>query len=161
MKLQLQAFHFSSANPTMMHGHNGYGGQMLNSVHGPNGIGGVGGLVLRCTAQIGELYQEYKEIELGTPQKDPIPARVTLSSGSSMKNFFSSYFLSNARSIEPTAYLLLLAASVVGASRAAVAAAAEILIEIFNAFNQLLMYKVLKQMHSLYALAQQRLFSQR
>jgi len=34
-----------------------------------------GGLVLRCTAQIGDLYQEYKEIELGTPQKDPVPAR--------------------------------------------------------------------------------------
>uniref|UniRef100_A0A1B0B5R1 Uncharacterized protein n=1 Tax=Glossina palpalis gambiensis TaxID=67801 RepID=A0A1B0B5R1_9MUSC len=41
------------------------------------GAGGVGsgGLLLRCTAQIGDLYQEYKEIELGTPQKDPIPAR--------------------------------------------------------------------------------------
>lgn len=34
-----------------------------------------GGLMLRCTAQIGDLYQEYKEIELGTPQKDPVPAR--------------------------------------------------------------------------------------
>lgn len=36
---------------------------------------GKGGLMLRCTAQIGDLYQEYKEIELGTPQKDPVPAR--------------------------------------------------------------------------------------
>lgn len=48
-----------------MYGHSVYG---MNSVHG-------GGLVLRCTATIGEFYQEYKEIELGTPQKDPVPAR--------------------------------------------------------------------------------------
>ena len=34
-----------------------------------------GGLLLRCTAQIGNLYQEYAEIELGIPQRDPIPAR--------------------------------------------------------------------------------------
>ncbi|XP_053946100.1 uncharacterized protein LOC128855319 [Anastrepha ludens] len=58
------------------------------------GVVGNGGLVLRCTAQIGDLYQEYKEIELGTPQKDPVPARVTLSSGSSLRNFFETYFAS-------------------------------------------------------------------
>uniref|UniRef100_A0A1I8NWK0 Ig-like domain-containing protein n=1 Tax=Stomoxys calcitrans TaxID=35570 RepID=A0A1I8NWK0_STOCA len=77
LKLQLQGVHFSSVNPSN-YGHV-YG---INSVHG-------GGLVLRCTATIGELYQEYKEIELGTPQKDPVPARVTLSSGSTVKNFMS------------------------------------------------------------------------
>lgn len=32
-------------------------------------------LTLRCTAHIGNLYQEYSEIELGVPQRDPIPAR--------------------------------------------------------------------------------------
>lgn len=33
------------------------------------------GLILRCTAQIGNLYQQIAEIELGVPQRDPIPAR--------------------------------------------------------------------------------------
>lgn len=33
------------------------------------------GIILRCTAQIGNLYQEYAEVELGVPQRDPIPAR--------------------------------------------------------------------------------------
>ncbi|XP_030370749.1 uncharacterized protein LOC115621286 [Scaptodrosophila lebanonensis] len=96
LKLQLQGVHFSSANAPV---YNGYG---LNSVYGGHGgpmyAPNPGGLVLRCTAQIGELYQEYKEIELGTPQKDPVPARVTLSSGSSMKNFFSTYFSTSAAS---------------------------------------------------------------
>ncbi|KAI8130206.1 hypothetical protein FF38_05017 [Lucilia cuprina] len=85
LKLQLQGIHFSSVNPSV-YGHSVYG---MNSVHG-------GGLVLRCTATIGELYQEYKEIELGTPQKDPVPARVTLSSGSTVRNFLS--FLSSGKS---------------------------------------------------------------
>uniref|UniRef100_A0A1A9WNP2 Uncharacterized protein n=1 Tax=Glossina brevipalpis TaxID=37001 RepID=A0A1A9WNP2_9MUSC len=81
----------------------------MNSVHNHGGGSTGGGLVLRCTATIGELYQEYKEIELGTPQKDPIPARVTLSSGSSVKNFFSSYFSSGASMPSLiTAYKLLL-----------------------------------------------------
>lgn len=48
------------------------GGSISNSYPG---VGGGGSLVLRCTAQIGDLYQEYKEIELGVPQKDPVPAR--------------------------------------------------------------------------------------
>jgi hypothetical protein len=38
-------------------------------------MNGGGQLVLRCTAQIGSFYQEYAEVELGVPQKDPIPAR--------------------------------------------------------------------------------------
>lgn len=93
LKLQLQGIHFTSANPTLLHsgGGHGYGGGGynggMNSVHGFGSAGGagssaasggsfsVGSLVLRCTAQIGDLYQEYKEIELGTPQKDPVPAR--------------------------------------------------------------------------------------
>lgn len=33
------------------------------------------GLTLRCTASIDDLYQEHTEIELGVPQRDPIPAR--------------------------------------------------------------------------------------
>lgn len=57
MRLQLQSIHFG-------------GGPVMN---------GGGQLVLRCTAQIGNLYQEYTEKELGVPQKDPIPARVTSS----------------------------------------------------------------------------------
>ncbi|EDV91545.1 GH17500 [Drosophila grimshawi] len=96
LKLQLQGVHFSSVNPAIYN--NGYG---LNSVYGHGGpmyAPNPGGLVLRCTAQIGDLYQEYKEVELGTPQKDPVPARVTLSSGSSMKNFFSTYFSTSAAS---------------------------------------------------------------
>lgn len=50
----------------------------LQSIHfggGPNVMTGGGQLVLRCTAQIGNLYQEYTEKELGVPQKDPVPAR--------------------------------------------------------------------------------------
>jgi hypothetical protein len=34
-----------------------------------------GQLTLRCRAQIGDFYQEFTEIELGPPQKDPVPAR--------------------------------------------------------------------------------------
>lgn len=62
--------HFSSANLVTYYG--------INSIYshsGPIALPSPGGLVLRCTAQIGDLYQEYKEIELGTPQKDPVPAR--------------------------------------------------------------------------------------
>jgi len=75
LKLQLQGVHFSSVNPAIYN--NVYG---LNSVYGHGGPvyapnPNPGGLLLRCSAQIGDLYQEYKEIELGTPQKDPIPAR--------------------------------------------------------------------------------------
>lgn len=49
----------------------------LQSVHFGGGpvMSGGGQLILRCTAQIGNLYQEYTEKELGVPQKDPIPAR--------------------------------------------------------------------------------------
>jgi hypothetical protein len=53
MRLQLQSIHFG-------------GGPVMN---------GGGQLILRCTAQIGNYYQEYTEKELGVPQKDPIPAR--------------------------------------------------------------------------------------
>ncbi|XP_067617629.1 uncharacterized protein [Eurosta solidaginis] len=129
LKLQLQGIHFSNANPLLLHnGGHGYGGYNsnsgsssnngygMNSLHSFGGGGGniagsnSGSLVLRCTAQIGDLYQEYKEIELGTPQKDPVPARVTLSSGSSMTNFFSSYFSSSSRKFPPptaTAMILM------------------------------------------------------
>lgn len=58
LKLQLQSSHFGSP------------------VHAPQG----NGLILRCTARIGNLYQENAEIELGVPQRDPIPARGKLSS---------------------------------------------------------------------------------
>lgn len=42
------------------------------------GGSGSGTLVLRCTATIGTLYERYSELELGVPQRDPVPARVTL-----------------------------------------------------------------------------------
>lgn len=58
LKLQLQSSHFGSP------------------VHSPQG----NGLILRCTARIGNLYQENAEIELGVPQRDPVPARGKLSS---------------------------------------------------------------------------------
>ncbi|KAH8340641.1 hypothetical protein KR059_003172, partial [Drosophila kikkawai] len=98
LKLQLQGVHFSSVNPAIYNSIYG-----MNSVYGHGGPvyapnPNPGGLLLRCSAQIGDLYQEYKEIELGTPQKDPIPARVTLSSESSLKNFFSSYFSTSSAS---------------------------------------------------------------
>lgn len=54
MRLQLQSIHFGGGNSIMS---------------------GNGQLILRCTAQIGNYYQEYTEKELGIPQKDPIPAR--------------------------------------------------------------------------------------
>jgi hypothetical protein len=49
----------------------------LQSIHfgGGNVMQGGGQLVLRCTAQIGNFYNEHTEKELGVPQKDPIPAR--------------------------------------------------------------------------------------
>lgn len=50
LKLHLQSIHFA--------------GSVLNP-----------SLLLRCTSQIGNIYLETKEIELGTPQRDPIPAR--------------------------------------------------------------------------------------
>jgi hypothetical protein len=53
MRLQLQSIHFG-------------GGPVMS---------GGGQLILRCTAQIGNIYQESTEKELGVPQKDPIPAR--------------------------------------------------------------------------------------
>jgi hypothetical protein len=43
----------------------------LHSLH----FGNSGQLVLRCTAHVGDFYQEYSELELGIPQRDPIPAR--------------------------------------------------------------------------------------
>uniref|UniRef100_A0A1A9V8Q0 Uncharacterized protein n=1 Tax=Glossina austeni TaxID=7395 RepID=A0A1A9V8Q0_GLOAU len=86
LKLQLQGIHFSSANPSVYGQHNVYTAHGVNSVHNHGGSGG--GLLLRCTATIGELYQEYKEIELGTPQKDPIPAR-----GATMPSLMNVYKL--------------------------------------------------------------------
>ncbi|XP_055851783.1 uncharacterized protein LOC129916047 [Episyrphus balteatus] len=113
LKLQLQAIHFTGGGSPLLsnnggssNGGNMNGNQMLNSLHnnqlgsgsGGGGHPAGGSLVLRCTAQIGDLYQEYKEIELGTPQRDPIPARVTLSSGSGLKSFFNLYFSSSSSS---------------------------------------------------------------
>lgn len=65
MRLQLQSIHFGGA-PTLT---------------------GGGQLVLRCTAQIGNIYQESTEKELGIPQKDPIPARGELSNLLIMTSF--------------------------------------------------------------------------
>lgn len=61
-RLQLQSIHFGPANIFSNYG----GSQVMKD---------GGQLVLRCTAQIGNLYQEYTEKELGAPQKDPVPAR--------------------------------------------------------------------------------------
>ncbi|KAH8407921.1 hypothetical protein KR222_001193, partial [Zaprionus bogoriensis] len=89
LKLQLQAVHFVTAGNANanVHGRTTNGQQMANVL-----AIGKGGLMLRCTAQIGDLYQEYKEIELGTSQKDPVPARVTLSSDSGLRQFLETYF---------------------------------------------------------------------
>lgn len=79
LKLQLQAVHFVAGSSAHGNGNgngngHGNGNGLTNALQIGGGSGG-GGLVLRCTAQIGDFYQEYKEIELGTPQKDPVPAR--------------------------------------------------------------------------------------
>ncbi|XP_017477249.1 PREDICTED: uncharacterized protein LOC108367165, partial [Rhagoletis zephyria] len=162
LKLQLQGIHFVSGNPSLQHSGGGYNGGSgfgsgygMNSVHGQaagsNGGSNVGSLVLRCTAQIGDLYQEYKEIELGTPQKDPVPARVTLSSGSSMTNFFSSYFSSSSsrRYTPPTTIAMLLMAiatitatttmptTLTATTMAMLAAVVKLCIAIFAFFNQM------------------------
>ncbi|SPP80676.1 uncharacterized protein LOC117583333 [Drosophila guanche] len=97
LKLQLQAVHFVAGINGHGNGHgngngNGNGNGIANALVTGSGSGSGGGLVLRCTAQIGDLYQEYKEIELGTPQKDPVPARVTLSSGTGLRSFLEAYF---------------------------------------------------------------------
>ncbi|XP_037954619.1 uncharacterized protein LOC119684614 [Teleopsis dalmanni] len=105
LKLQLQPAHFSGGSNSHMintltggSGGNVGVGVPYNTLNAHGSGMPTGGLVLRCTAQIGDLYQEYKEIELGTPQKDPVPARVTLSSGSGLRNFFEAYFSSSATS---------------------------------------------------------------
>lgn len=59
-------------NGILSTGNDNYGRQAMG---GTTAVGG-GSLILRCTAQIVDLYQEYKEIELGSPQhRDPVPAR--------------------------------------------------------------------------------------
>lgn len=74
LKLQLQAVHFA-ATTTAINGN--INGRAAN-VQMTNTLGNVrGGLMLRCTAQIGDLYQEYKEIELGTPQRIRCPPEVS------------------------------------------------------------------------------------
>ncbi|XP_073816130.1 uncharacterized protein [Musca autumnalis] len=104
LKLQLQSVHFTAAAPASASGSNAAdsssNSHMINAL-GPGGTTyvagsstgttGGGGLLLRCSAQIGDLYLEYKEIELGTPQKDPIPARVTSSVGG-FRGFLETYF---------------------------------------------------------------------
>ncbi|XP_058467616.1 uncharacterized protein LOC131440377 [Malaya genurostris] len=72
LRLHLQSSHFS-------------GVQMA-------GGGGSGTLILRCTATIGKLYERYSELELGVPQRDPVPARVTLT-GSSTRNCHLSFMV--------------------------------------------------------------------
>ncbi|KAM7364723.1 beaten path IIb isoform 1-T3 [Cochliomyia hominivorax] len=91
LKVQLQALHFATGNSNshMINALNGGGSSISNTYGGSSASGGA--LLLRCTAQIGDLYQEYKEIELGTPQKDPVPARVT-SSGGGFRGFLETYF---------------------------------------------------------------------
>ncbi|XP_058118536.1 uncharacterized protein LOC131284041 [Anopheles ziemanni] len=64
VRLHLQSSHFGSG--------------LMPGMGGPSGAGGA--LLLRCTATIGKLYEQYTEMELGVPQRDPIPARVTSSS---------------------------------------------------------------------------------
>uniref|UniRef100_A0AAG5CSI9 Ig-like domain-containing protein n=1 Tax=Anopheles atroparvus TaxID=41427 RepID=A0AAG5CSI9_ANOAO len=64
LRLHLQSSHFGSG--------------LMPGMGGPSAAGGA--LLLRCTATIGKLYEQYTELELGVPQRDPIPARVTSSS---------------------------------------------------------------------------------
>jgi hypothetical protein len=49
----------------------------LQSSHFGNSLtsNNVGQLVLRCSARIGSIYQEFVEKELGVTQRDPIPAK--------------------------------------------------------------------------------------
>ncbi|KAH8383335.1 hypothetical protein KR009_008026 [Drosophila setifemur] len=103
LKIQLQAIHFVAGLSAHGNGNSNGNGNLnanglSNAVHtgGGGAGGGGGGLILRCTAQIGDLYQEYKEIELGTPQKDPVPARVTLSSNTGLSSFLDYFGKSSA-----------------------------------------------------------------
>ncbi|XP_050070460.1 uncharacterized protein LOC126558482 [Anopheles maculipalpis] len=68
LRLHLQSSHFGSG--------------LMPGMGGASGSGGA--LLLRCTATIGKLYERYTELELGVPQRDPIPARVTSSGGASI-----------------------------------------------------------------------------
>uniref|UniRef100_A0A182U3Z9 Uncharacterized protein n=1 Tax=Anopheles melas TaxID=34690 RepID=A0A182U3Z9_9DIPT len=65
LRLHLQSSHFGTG--------------LMPGLGGASGSGGA--LLLRCTATIGKLYERYTELELGVPQRDPIPARVTSSGG--------------------------------------------------------------------------------
>ncbi|XP_068156302.1 uncharacterized protein beat-IIb [Drosophila tropicalis] len=107
LKLQLQAVHFVAGVNANIQTSNALG---IGSGKGTAAFGG-GALLLRCTAQIGDLYQEYKEIELGTPQKDPVPARVTLSSGTGLQHFLETFFYTSTasqRSYQPLGLLSII-----------------------------------------------------
>ncbi|EDW80640.1 uncharacterized protein Dwil_GK11458 [Drosophila willistoni] len=107
LKLQLQAVHFVAGINANIQTSNALG---IGSGKG-TAVSGGGALLLRCTAQIGDLYQEYKEIELGTPQKDPVPARVTLSSGTGLQNFLETFFYTSTadqRSYQPLGLLSII-----------------------------------------------------
>ncbi|XP_016995389.2 uncharacterized protein beat-IIb [Drosophila takahashii] len=88
LKLQLQAIHFGTGRSGQFANGNDSRRTLTNAAH----LISPGRLVLRCTAQIGDLYMESKEIDLGAPQKDPVPARVTLSSGTGLRSFLETYF---------------------------------------------------------------------
>lgn len=53
----------------------------FNTVLQPSHFNGIlqnsvnNALTIRCTAEISNLYQQSSDLELGTPQRDPIPAR--------------------------------------------------------------------------------------
>lgn len=76
LRLHLQSAHFSGHGIQPAHFSDG---GILNLIHG-SGYGqqqhsAASGLLLRCTAQIAELYEENTEMELGVPPRDPVPAR--------------------------------------------------------------------------------------
>ncbi|XP_055382209.1 uncharacterized protein LOC129612562 [Condylostylus longicornis] len=92
LRLHLQAIHFNTGDSISNSGFSSsdFGSQLINFISSPNGYGsGFGSLLLKCTAQIEEYYQESSEIELGGPQKDPIPARVTSSTALRPQNFIN------------------------------------------------------------------------
>lgn len=78
LRLHLQSSHFGSGNggggadfPTLADpaaASSGSYQQQSSSTHST-------GLLLRCTAQVAELYLESSEVELGGRHRDPIPAR--------------------------------------------------------------------------------------
>lgn len=71
LRLHLQSAHFTGHGMLPSH----YSDSVHYNLIGHHTQHTPSGLLLRCTAQIAQLYEENTELELGVPPRDPVPAR--------------------------------------------------------------------------------------